>query len=67
MRRGEELAPISPTREIFPASGPRAAPISMLNSSSRCLRTAAQPVVLEQREIEIEAAAPHALLERART
>src|SRR5713226_323415 len=39
--RGAEPAPISPTRQIFPASGPRPAPISMLNSSRRCLRTAA--------------------------
>ena len=39
--RGDELAPIRPTRQILPASGPRPAPISMLNSSSRCLRTAA--------------------------
>ena len=40
-RRAEELAPIRPTRQIFPASGPRPAPISMLKSSSSCLRTAA--------------------------
>ena len=48
IRRGAELAPIRPTRQIFPASGPRPAPISMLNSSSRCLRTAASSTPSER-------------------
>jgi len=36
-----EPEPMRPIRQIRPASGPSPAPISMLNSSSNCLRTAA--------------------------
>ena len=38
MACGDELWPISPTRQIFPASGPRPEPTSMLKRESRSLR-----------------------------
>src|SRR5207245_3120646 len=40
----DEPDPMSPTRQIFPASGPRPAPISMLYRSSRCFLTAASSI-----------------------